>query len=972
MRLRKLAQSNGLLLMLLSLLAVSGQVQASTPSEPSGWIYLDVKRDFRQPLRVSRGGTLSRELVRQSILLAMRDELGGITRDAVLEEPTPADSTGGLLITPTIVTEPKHINLQLILGQEEQPWSTLEAKYTANKLGALDFKALLEVVEGWSRQELPEALRAKGMTGQPHAWHPQGAIPDKIEVNLGLPTDIVQYYYVKQLHKDIRTHGESPERLAALVRAYAMLGQSCRYYWNASEKVFYARSLLYAQRLVHKTNGSQWALWHRAYAWAMVGVPAEAIVDLDAAAALTGDRPEPAWKKWIEAYARDRVEDLQIPEDAKGAEVILPLFLQCMLAERTNMRDYIVSTADALLSRYPISLRVIQGRASMRGVGNMHQFSSSVEAMMALYMRALYANEQDMPDKARRQLKIVHDAQWPAPELSSLVRELRRESDAAKQKEEMSWGVLAMLLQEAHLSSALSIGVFQKFEWSIDARLFLSRAVGSVEGHRYAPLLQSLMLDRSHDAKQIDDLIMNVKFVDMNFNMHLLYGKRWWGWTPQAKEFSNELWKMLNTTKENLAPELALDVSRWTTTEKSYYTTRIKYLSQMAPDTAVEAAARIKSQWSEIQDQLPAIEARFGQNPLVLYELIRQYINAKDDEKAIPSLERYNTLLLTLWGSEQLADIYFKRGDEKRWKQILEQYLASGEESGLEKPSLRSRMAYKLMSAWRYEEALPYAKGAAESYAAWGLNVAAYCLEGLGKLDEAHDLMNAAAQRYDHRGDAIDWYLWCQRVGHGNLNEARQKAMTFIQSLDGSSSHDYHYKLAIFFLLEGNQDRALRELQAYAAKQTNPTPGPLVNQLRMALKTNNESLKNQMLARFDGPGKLTFEAQRHQQAAVLLTLFIPALRSGQGTDVDLAAVEKFIAEVGEDAPGYLTLNHMTAEFLHILGRPGDARTYFERCVVPYRKANWDTLVESWWSMRNKGIEPRDVFARKMAEARKKP
>ena len=60
-------------------------------SVPSGIVYLDKSSSWAERLaNASCHDNLSREIVRQSLLLAAREELGLGTRDAWLDEPMPA------------------------------------------------------------------------------------------------------------------------------------------------------------------------------------------------------------------------------------------------------------------------------------------------------------------------------------------------------------------------------------------------------------------------------------------------------------------------------------------------------------------------------------------------------------------------------------------------------------------------------------------------------------------------------------------------------------------------------------------------------------------------------------------------------------------------------------------------------------------------------------------------------------------
>jgi tRNA U38,U39,U40 pseudouridine synthase TruA len=80
------------------------------------------------------------------------------------------------------------------------------------------------------------------------------------------------YFAQFNVLRDAHAAPESIESLGHLVRAYANLGQLTQFHWHASHKVFKARALLYAERMVEREPRNPSALWHRAYARALIGL----------------------------------------------------------------------------------------------------------------------------------------------------------------------------------------------------------------------------------------------------------------------------------------------------------------------------------------------------------------------------------------------------------------------------------------------------------------------------------------------------------------------------------------------------------------------------------------------------------------------------------------------------------------------------------------------------------------------------
>src|SRR5205823_4173598 len=107
-----------------------------------------------------------------------------------------------------------------------------------------------ELVERLSRKEFVAALRRAGFGGKPRPADRSVPVPPATEKLLGEMTFTSQYAALRDLHGAARARGESPWLVGGLVRAYANLGMLTECHWSSAPKVFQARALLYAQRLV--------------------------------------------------------------------------------------------------------------------------------------------------------------------------------------------------------------------------------------------------------------------------------------------------------------------------------------------------------------------------------------------------------------------------------------------------------------------------------------------------------------------------------------------------------------------------------------------------------------------------------------------------------------------------------------------------------------------------------------------------
>ena len=267
-----------------------------------------------------------RELVRQGVLIAAREELGLATRDETLEEPFPKPTSLSQLPAngTEAVQQPAEDQSRvdpLSVWLEVDPSGTWEAcLYGAGAVlenpvwqhhGELKFdkktiySELAEQMDS-ACAEIAAQMREAGATGRPVELNGDNRPPAEIESQLESMDFVSQFAAVRAAHLAMRAKGASPAWLGVLVRGYANLAMLTDHTWSSQSEAFAVRSLLYAERMCRIDGTSALAQWHRAYASAIIGAHAGAIEQLDAIAAHTetsGDKLPP-WTLIIEPYVK--------------------------------------------------------------------------------------------------------------------------------------------------------------------------------------------------------------------------------------------------------------------------------------------------------------------------------------------------------------------------------------------------------------------------------------------------------------------------------------------------------------------------------------------------------------------------------------------------------------------------------------------------------------------------------------------
>ena len=156
---------------------------------------------------------LYREVIRQAVLIAARDGLGLGTRDEVLgDRPPDAPGDGAAEIVSNFRMDPGASRMFILRGHGDQKAETLlRHDLLASSAAELDYlPRLTTLAESLSRTELPAALKALGLKGEPNRYRADAALPAQVEDRLDQLGFVENVTAVRDLHQAIRNDGESP------------------------------------------------------------------------------------------------------------------------------------------------------------------------------------------------------------------------------------------------------------------------------------------------------------------------------------------------------------------------------------------------------------------------------------------------------------------------------------------------------------------------------------------------------------------------------------------------------------------------------------------------------------------------------------------------------------------------------------------------------------------------------------------
>ncbi|MDB5345185.1 MAG: hypothetical protein JWP89_3562 [Schlesneria sp.] len=709
-------------------------------------------------------GWLTRELIRQAVLIAAEEELGLTTLDPSIGEAIPVgDGPNGPLIVHFAGTNPdtsRHVDNRIlrlyrftITLHHDSPkgYRRWQAPEWDLPIG-YSLESLVKDVEASSRKEFVDGLTSIGF--EKASKKDVTESPDIPENHLDF---VSQYALVRALHSQLRSQEETPEVVGRLVCAYANLGNLIDFHWSPAAKAYKARSMIYAQRLVSKYGSTQFALAHQAYAQALAGRHGVALETAKSAKAATGpDAPE--WLDLIEAYCAYEPQTIEV---VKGRYTELSDYLNMRMADLTGDPEGSLEAISRMLQSNRSCTRAVESMSEMQELGVRR---TAVEGAAMQQWSEIYrqlARIPNLPIEVKNVMMDYAKARRPGNDIAmraQLIAKLNQ-STGVKNHSGPSWSALGSLVWDTshvHIwrlleleSNALAV--------SRDSTLELFRPL--FVGHRHEKWLESFCDDRAKGLKSFVDYQKDLFLDDINVNMLPVQQKFTAALQiPNANTFSTRL-------RDNIDP-IFEDSMR----QVMGHQLPLFALDSISPRWPMGIVAKIAT---EVMPQVQRWEASHGDSPAILMALAKQYYLVGEKEASQRCAEKLIGIKPSHMAYKILAVIDKEKGDRAKWRETLERSLELPSR-GLESARTHCDLAEDSCDQGDWEAARPHALAAAESYSEWGLKSAVRALEGLEEWELAEQYVRACSERYDV--SCGSWYFWCYRTGHGDIEKAKEFA----------------------------------------------------------------------------------------------------------------------------------------------------------------------------------------------------
>ncbi len=785
------------------------------------WLGFPIIDRSRQPAEInlaadeSLGSAFLLQLRRQALLLAAREELGALTRDAFLDEP-PSE---GAVEVPDIDAFPgadlKYVDHRQFLADAE--------KLSREVFVAELQKAGLQKSE-YKKPEKPPSEESKQENGDvdseaadleavdPEAVDPEKREPSKsgsrfskINDLLGQWALVPQFEAVRRTHEQIRAEGESLPLLALLVRGYTQLQMMTNIAPRDTHRVFQARAMLYAQRAVAKYGENPQTLSLRAAAWSLnnfhrlgreefAAIPAKETKD-GTAKKKTASKFD-AWVDLGRAYADydfKRLEELAATDDVKMQRPLARL-LHFMLLDESNNDDTLTRPfGEAAIADLPDCSRLYHGVFTINKFDMVHAPDGSM--FYEHLQRQICPNIRKMKELPASVKKAVGDLRKTLPaqrgglfsslfgretkgkktyytELAALLKSLS-ESAENNDRSEPSLAMLAVLIKDDEFKSVGQLG-YGASSHNGALETYVEPALPLINDH---PAMEYLAMGYRDEALKAP-FWARLKRKSIPYNLLSQYctglDVNVFDTEYDGLFYSSNFIACMFADRENVR-----DMCRyygktvWTIPSGQYFFV-VDLLFELCPKNPRAVGARIARGKNVDLEEAGRLYEKFGEYPNVRGALTEYYQRNNQPEKRLEMLQADYDANPTYELVNQLVDEYLRKNDSKKALSVMKHFARTPEaDQKLHRAKISERIGYIFLQDGKFEEAEPYFEYAAETHSGWGLRSLAIFRELTGRFEEARELFLIGQRSYPESGP-FEWWGCCYRTNHAELPEATE------------------------------------------------------------------------------------------------------------------------------------------------------------------------------------------------------
>lgn len=876
----------------------------------------------------ARESLLAREIVRQALLIAARDELGLATRDAMLGDWRGNDNQNEAAGELVIRFQPGGSSRALVRRRGHDPGETLLESDLKDVVASLseetpdDLGKLVEIAESLSRKEFRDVLRKLGADGTANAKRPDASVPGGVEERLLRLGYTEPFEALRLLHSAQRKDGESPARLGAVVRGYALLGVLTEFHWHPAHEAFKARSLLYAQRLFARDPGRSWGLWHRAFAETLAGLHKNALADLilaKASAKAEAASATPEWAGLVEAAARCDAIALKAQ---RGRLAPLAGLLRLAQVETDDAPSLLDHTARELLAIDPECLRAIDAMCGLHALKILDRATLLGPQTLTETLRTRLNSIADLP-------KSVADRIGGRDRVAFEVAEsLVAAGEDTGLGGEPSWGVLGQLIRESTFVQVYRRLSFLKEFRTRPVDSYWSAAQTGVAGHRFGHILESLVsLDgrrRPTDGKIDHEL--SAPELGISEREILRCG------AVRTDSEKSVIRSAIASHVDHVSRELCLLIAEDLPAGEMEKARVVRRLLAVSPHSPFGRAKLIEADWDASAIRAPDWQKEARRSPAVIGAVARRATSHGQFRDAERFLTEYIAVSPDAWAYEMLAGVYRSRGNTPRWLATLQEFLKNSDDSGPDQARIQVQIADHYMNLGLWTHAWAYAEKAGATWVRGAMQSALRCAIGMKDWKNAELWARRISERYPE-SSWDEWFLFCKRTGRGDVASARAFALQQVAASSGRAGPANLQDFGFFYWLDCDLRKALESFRR--ASESPRTMESGFYAILVADALGDTSTRDELYQSF---------VKHHRRDAPKTVEIWEILRKGTERPkldtFDTHPVDQIISGLADQNRWHMQF--LVGEYFGSHGMKGLARAYLERCAKSPYATKWFT------------------------------
>lgn len=318
----------------------------------------------------------------------------------------------------------------------------------------------------------------------------------------------------------------------------------------------------------------------------------------------------------------------------------------------------------------------------------------------------------------------------------------------------------------------------------------------------------------------------------------------------------------------------------------------------------------------------------------------------------IRACRRYIELSPDTWAYRMLAGSLHDQGKVDEWKATLDECLKQPE-FGLDHAQVRVQIANYLMDRGEWQQALPYATEAAETWAEWAMLCAIRCYQGLRDDRQEGVWRSRIVERYGKPVEWLDYYTWSRRTGMGDSAAIMKTLEPMVAAVAQNAPADLQYRLGLYYQLSRQPRKALAIYQkgVEGGQDERRVCFDRLWTAALAQELNDAPTRDAAL------GHVAETRDPSLTAYAKLAVWINSLAGDGGQQPDLALPRELAAAAGaNDGP---TLNAMAGRFLDLFGHKDEAVAFYRAAVAAPEGRFSATCMLACALLRDRQLDPHE-------------